>query len=152
MSRSIGSTRCHICYSAVVLDDGRPQSVRDGAHFFAAAHCRRCDAKYLAWLEFRIEATTPGDTASPDWHLSSIVDLSFRHSFSSEPSADDLPHPAVLRAIHRDQCFATARNLRKEAASFVARAEECEREGEIGESEWEQYRELPPDTVNERGV
>jgi hypothetical protein len=152
MSRNLGETSCVICGAdseAIVLDEEpRPITQADAGRYFeryykgqlivAAAHCARCDAKYLAWI-----GATPNASADlkhwrrgPDQRF---VDLSFRSSFNDEPGPDDLPTPETLRAIHRRDCYAEAKRLSDEAAAKLHEAQEALRRGEK-RPRWEAYR------------
>jgi hypothetical protein len=110
MSRNLGRTDCYFCKNEVTLTESERPMTRDdcGGYYddrgdgyayagaiVAAAECKTCFAKYLAWID---ASSCKGYGIHPSLHRSEygpFFDLSFRSSFNDEPGEEDLPEHTV---------------------------------------------------------
>jgi len=100
MSRNLAQQDCYFCRSMniVLEEEPRPITKDDcGAYLdefqgmlVAKAHCYRCDAKYLAWIDGSARAMYPGHPRPPSPGYPH-GDLSFRSTFNDEPGPTDYP-------------------------------------------------------------
>lgn len=104
MSRNLCETSCSWCNGEVILEEaGRPILEEEcGAYFreyrsmlVANAHCRECEAKYLAWVDW------PGNSYWTNKGDRAFMDLSFRSTFNDEPGLEDQPKYMIEVVRHR---------------------------------------------------
>lgn len=111
MSRNLGRVDCRECpggHEHIVMEEApRPVEARDvGDHnvasyaglIVARARCILCHALYLAWVDWPISPSGYFRLACRDSGLR-FVDLSFRHAFDDDPSAEDAPLFEVERVV-----------------------------------------------------
>jgi hypothetical protein len=102
VSRNLLRTSCARCQGVVFLDEpARPITEEDAGCYFeeyegmqvAAATCRWCAARYLAWVESSPKLA-PIFRRSAEPGLG-FFDLSYRSTFNNEASANDLPRVTI---------------------------------------------------------
>jgi hypothetical protein len=155
MSRNLMIDDCAVCHGAIVLEEAaRPITTEEcrgceltylGRLVVANARCVGCGTLYLAWISWQSDRPSPvpwvrkSDRPARDGD-GSFSDLSFRHSFDTDPDADDLPSRATLRRVDREDTTREVASLRANAEYLRTRADRLEREAaEDPPSYWEQW-------------
>ena len=106
MSRNCaGGTNCQVCDGHVLHEEAeRPIARKEAGPYFeeyegmlvANAHCRDCEAKYLAWVRGP-KSWTYGHMAWSNYTPNGHVDLSYRSTFNDEPGEADKPVYEIRR-------------------------------------------------------
>jgi hypothetical protein len=107
MSRNLGRTDCDVCGGDVLHEEGErlitpeetgPYWKEYEGMLVANAHCRDCEAKYLAWVRGpKTWGFGHGHLSSENYQPNGHIDLSYRAAFNDEPADADLPVYEIRR-------------------------------------------------------